>query len=34
VELGLPVYRSRDGLEPETDWLLTIGWQNAFALPE
>ncbi|MGE0352194.1 MAG: transporter [Gemmatimonadales bacterium] len=32
IEFGVPVYRSVNGIQLESDWVLTAGWQYAFAL--
>ncbi len=31
LELGLPIYQSLDGPQLQSDWMLTVGWQKAFA---
>ncbi len=31
VEFGFPIYQDLDGPQLETDWVLTLGWQYAFA---
>jgi hypothetical protein len=30
VEIGAPVYSRKNGLQPETDLMASIGWQYAF----
>jgi len=30
LELGAPVYQDLNGVQMETDWTLTLGWQKAF----
>lgn len=30
LEIGAPVYQDVNGLQLETDWVATLGWQRAF----
>lgn len=30
LEVGAPVYQDVNGLQLETDWVATLGWQRAF----
>jgi hypothetical protein len=30
LEIGAPVYQDLNGLQLETDWTTTLGWQYAF----